>query len=362
MASFKKRPNGTYQASIFVGRDSNGKQLFEYVTRPTLKECKVAAREIEQEIEDGNYSNMKRVRLIAWVEDWIEINRNELSPSTVLLYKLYLKAHYKPYFKNTTLGQITSMDIEKFKGELLKKLSPNTVRKLLSVLNKILRTALKDKNPARHVELPKKVKYVPRVPTTEEFNKIREVAKKSLFDEVIILLSGWCGLRRGEIFALKPNDIFEEKGILRVDEAYTINDEYDYVYDDPKSDNGFRDVVVPKELMNLITKYIVSQKKIPDKLFNMRPDHYSNRFHKIIVDNELPPIRFHDLRHYHATWLYENGIPDQYAAKRLGHDIQTLKSIYQHLGLNKEVEIDDKIRQLHKEPPAEGLETKSENK
>ena len=44
--------------------------------------------------------------------------------------------------------------------------------------------------------------------------------------------------------------------------------------------------------------------------------------------------------------LYNNDIPDQYVAKYLGHDILILKSIYQHLGLSKEREIDDKIRQL----------------
>jgi len=120
MASFKKRPNGAYQAAIFIGRDENGKQMFKYVTRPTLKECKAAAREIEQELADGNLSNMVRVRVTAWIEEWIEINRHELSPSTVLLYKLYLKAHYAPFFKNMTLGAINNVHIEKFKAEKLK--------------------------------------------------------------------------------------------------------------------------------------------------------------------------------------------------------------------------------------------------
>lgn len=46
-------------------------------------------------------------------------------------------------------------------------------------------------------------------------------------------------------------------------------------------------------------------------------------------------MRFHDLRHYHATQMFENPpISDQYAAERLGHDINTLKTIYQHLMVN----------------------------
>jgi len=85
------------------------------------------------------------------------------------------------------------------------------------------------------------------------------------------------------------------------------------------------------------------------RIFNMRPDSYSSYFAEFIRDNNLPVIRFHDLRHYHASWLYARGIPDQYAAQRLGHDIAILKSIYQHLGLDKQIEIDDSIRQMHKE-------------
>ena len=37
MASIKKRPNGTYQATIYIGRDADGKQLFKYVTKDGLK-------------------------------------------------------------------------------------------------------------------------------------------------------------------------------------------------------------------------------------------------------------------------------------------------------------------------------------
>ena len=62
---------------------------------------------------------------------------------------------------------------------------------------------------------------------------------------------------------------------------------------------------------------------------------------------KIPKFRFHDLRHYHATSLYENNIADQYAAERMGHDIKVLKGIYQHLGLNKKKEEDEKVKKLY---------------
>jgi len=335
MASIKKTKNGMYRARVFVGRDANGKQLFESVTRTGEKECKSAARKIEQELEDKKFINVGNIKLVNWVDEWIRLNKGRLSPSTVGLYKIYSNAHYKPFFKQMKLSQVNEIHIRQFMSEKMKTLSPNTVRKLMTVLGKMLREILKDKNPVKDIEIPKKAKYNPIVPTTKEFELLREVVIGT-FDEPIILIAAWCGLRRGEIFALKPNDIDWNKGMITVDESYAINDDYMYEYKSPKSDNGFRIVSAPDELMSILDVYYKSLKKVPERLFNMRPDHYSDRFHAIIVNfnadkeqqDKLPLIRFHDLRHYHASWLYENDFPDQYAARHMGHDIQTLKATY----------------------------------
>ena len=44
--------------------------------------------------------------------------------------------------------------------------------------------------------------------------------------------------------------------------------------------------------------------------------------------------------------MYENDIPDQYAADRLGDDIKTMKSVYQHLRLEKKQELDSLIKKI----------------
>lgn len=354
MASIKKRPNGTYQATIYIGRDENGKQMFEYVTRQTQKECKAAAREIEEELEKGNYvtSSLRRIKVVDWIDEWIELNRPRLSPGTIKLYKTYLRKHYKPFFKNTTLGQVSGNEIlcRRFMAKKLKHLSANTVCKLMTVLSKIFREALRDKNPIRYIELPKKEKYTPYVLNDEEFSQIHEAVKGTI-DELFVLLAAWCGLRLGEICALKPGDIFKDKRIIRIDENLTINDDYQWEFKPPKSANGIRNVAVPEYLMNLLNDYIISKKEIPDRIFDYLPGGYTHRWPKVVENNNLPKVRFHDLRHYHASWLYKNNIPDQYAAKRLGHDVQTLKGIYQHLGLDVEKELDDNVRQLLENKP-----------
>jgi integrase len=349
MASIKKRPNGKYQARIYVGRDAGGKQIFECVTKDTWHECKAAARDIEDELEKGNYISTltRKTKVTDWVDEWIELNRERLSPSTVKLYKMYLQAHYKPFFKNMTLGQAANNEIllRRFMAEKLKALTANTVCKLMTVLNKIFRESLRDKNPIRYIEMPKKEKYIPYVLTDEEFKQIHKTVKGTT-DELFVLLGGWCGLRLGEICALKPNDVFKEKGVIVVDENLTINDKYGWEFKPPKSDNGFRNVAVPEYLMNLIIEHIKEQKKIPERIFDYLPGSYTHRWAKIVKEKKLPKIRFHDLRHYHLSWLYKNNVPDQYAAKRAGHDVCTLKKIYQHLRVDVEKEMDDNVREM----------------
>lgn len=269
--------------------------------------------------------------------------------------------------------------------------------------------ALKLKNPCIDLNPPKPNDYIPRVPTDEEFELLRN-AIKGMFDEPIVLLAAWCSLREGEIFALEDIDILDD-GIL-VDENYAIseveseNEDYDgpkYIYVDkkPKSKHGKRLIVAPDELLDMLkaiakakkdgTSKIISIDDIKEankeekhgiKLFDMRLDSYSKRFAKIIEyhnemfdirkkfgqealenylkfhggnsirkqiklqDKKLPNIRFHDLRHYHTTVLYEAGFPDRYIAERIGDHIKTMKYIYQHLRLEKKKELDQEVKTL----------------
>nr|PZN08410.1 MAG: site-specific integrase [Caldicoprobacter oshimai] len=344
MASIRKLKNGKYQATIFIGRDANGKQLRKYVTRDTYKECKAAAREIEQEIEEGRFIDVKNIRLSVWMDKWLALNKERLAPSTYLSYKMYVDVHFKPTLGKLKLNQINEIHIQEYMNNKLKELSPTTVRKHMFVLRKILDDALKHKNPARNIKIPAQSEYMPHVPTSEEFEMIHQ-AVKGTRDEIIVLLAGWCGLRRGEIFALKWNDINWKEGTIRIDESRSISED-GFLDKQPKSKNGLREIVVPEYLMNLLEQYRRKQKQITERIFPIRPDYYSSYFAELIKKKGLPNIRFHDLRHYHATWLYEQGVPDQYAAQRLGHDIHVLKSIYQHLQVDKKKEIDESIRKL----------------
>ena len=384
MAHIRKLKNGTFQAVIYAGKsiqlDKKGKpkKKYEYITCDTERECKRLARELETEIDEGRYSNMGNFRFSAWCKKWSEVSFNNLSPSTVKSYDMYINYHFIPFFGDTKLKDIKEMRIKEYINQKLKTLSSATVKKHFYLLSCLFKDALKGKNPCLYIKPPKIAKYEPYVLDEAGF-KLIHAALKNTWDEIPLLLAAYCGMREGEIFALKWDDVDKENGFIRVDEAKAISKK-GYVTKDPKSERGKRKIAAPEILFDLIEKHRLTQKVISNWIFNMRPDSYSDRFGKLIDRHNaaikkirsgkkdrddfevkfeykrkvqfnpqkvpLPDVKFHDLRHYHATILHKHGISDQYAAQRLGHDIMVLKKIYQHLELDVKKDLDQKVKNI----------------
>jgi integrase len=313
--------------------------------------------------------------------DILKKTKPKYKPSTQKSYKMYIEHHFIPFFGHRKLKDITEMHIKEYISKKTNDdgLSSTTIRKHFYILSDILYDALKIKSPCRDIEPPAVKPYKPYVLSDEEFAIFHSVVS-GLWDELPVLLAAWCGMRQGEIFCLKWDDINNNTFEITIDENRAIS-EFGYMDVDPKSERGFRTIVAPQKVFDLLEERRKSQNEISPYVFAMRPDKYSERFGKIIdrhnkalkdirarkakkndfvpkghkraiefhlADVPLPDIRFHDLRHYHATVLHNNNISDQYAADRLGHDIMVLKKIYQHLDQATKKAADEKVKGMFK--------------
>jgi integrase len=372
MASIRKTKANTYKVTVYTGRDENGVQQFEYGTFDGLSEAKAFAREIENDVENGTYSKLNKIKFSAYADDWLELIESEVKPSTYVSYKMYVNTHFKPEFGKLKLGVITDFHIRKYMAKKQKKLTANTIRKHFFVLNRMLGEALKTKNPCIGIKLPKLNNYEPHILQESEFELLHS-AIKGLPDELPVLLAAWCGMREGEIFALTWQDIDFQGHKVTVDESMSIS-ENGYITGTPKSKKGFREIIVDEHIIELLENLKPGSFKSEDRIFKTNPSNYSKRFARIIdthnavlngtvkdtkfhnkdslkeilhiQDKPLPDITFHNLRHYHATILYKNGFSDQYAAERLGHDVVVLKRIYQHLQEDTKKTEDNKMKNL----------------
>lgn len=353
MASFKPHGNG-YQGTVYVGLKADGSRDNLYVQATTLKECKSLARKVEEDLEKRKVSHFRNTKVIDFCNDYLSRHKSNLADTTYTNYKIYVDRHFAPFFKSKKFCKVNEFDIMNYISEKLEHLSSTTVRKHVVFMRKVFGEA-KYKHIFDDVKLPKNRKYVPVIPTDEQFATIIADCKMKK-KELIILISGKCGLRLGEIFALDMNDINFEKKEIRVDESFARDDSNKYNLKSPKSDKGYRCVPCPDIILSKIIDYKKSPYKsrrgflkkntVSTKLFDGRPDNFSNNYAKSMDKLGMGDIRFHDLRHYYASWLYKNGVPDHIAAELMGHDIAVLKGIYQHIGLNDKKKYLDMVRDM----------------
>jgi integrase len=348
MASIKKLPNGTFQATVYVGRDASGRMLREYFTRRTRREAADAARIREQEIADGDVTSYATMSLKAFQALWLDLYGPRLSPSTERAYRMYERVHITPALGDIKLNKLNAMHLQQyFINKEKTTLSSNTLRRHYFYLSRILKTALKHKSPLLDVDPPSEANYTPVLLTQEMYPVIRQLLSNTEL-ELPFLLASMCGLRAGEICALRWNDIQTRDSTemrdgtqahitmtyIRIDESLVVNAKGStYTTKGPKSKRGVRVIAAPESVVACLARYPRGGDE--DRIYVMRPDSLGKKWHKWLTTQpkelHLPQIRFHDLRHYHATRLWMEGFSDKYAAARLGHDEWVLRKKYQHM-------------------------------
>ena len=357
--SIEKRGK-SYHVRVYVKRDNEGKQIFLRDTAYSRSAAKLLENSLEQQAE--KIRKGKRTGVPAedmdigrYFDEWIELAGPHLSPSTVYSYKGYRK-HYVGFFGDVRIRDIDEHMIRRYLAEKLStdaskrssggKVSVTTIRKHFYVLQEILNDVMKEKNPLRYMSPPSPQKYVPIMPTQEQIDVLRKDFKGT-DSEVIVMLAAWCGLRLGEIFGLRWADINYKTGeISIVRDCVKVGKEH--IEKRPKSDNGIRTIVVERPVMNLLRQKQLRESVLSTgRIFPQKPDSWTSHFRWYAHKKHGFAFRFHDLRHFHASEMYNLDVPDHYAADRLGHDIAVLKGVYQHLGLKKKKTTDEQVRNLH---------------
>lgn len=294
---------------------------------------------------------------------WVNMMKNSVEVTTFAAYKAIIERKINPYFDyfypNIKVGEITPIHIQEFYTYELeeKGLSANSVIHIHANIRKALQYAYKidliKSNPADKVERPKKEPYLANYYNAQELERLFKVVKGE-FIELGVIIAAFYGLRRSEIVGLKWEAIdFEQKTIsirhivteTSVDGKFTIIPK-----DRPKSKSSYRTLPLVKPFEDLLLQ-IKKQQEIDRRVCGdsyckdyleyvyldrigklIKPNYLTQRFHNIIEQNHMKPIRFHDLRHSCASALYANGVDIKQIQAWLGHsDITTTTSIYTHM-------------------------------
>jgi integrase len=349
----------------------------------TEKEVLIKLAELEREIDNGEYIPRNTNTFIGFLKEYHKIcagydmwngkpRKNEKAKwqeTTSELYKLYIDVHFDKYFANMKLVDIKPMTLDKFYNQKLSQVK--TIKKIIDgkpkevevhkmgintaiKLNKFLKAAFNyaidngmlRNNPADKVILGKKTKYEPVIYDNDQFLKLLDYTKNK-YDRVPIVLGAGMGFRRGEIFGLTWNDIDFKNQTISVNKTsvrFTKN-----IIKEPKNETSNRVVTGPSYVFKTLKEYKAETKPINENCFilDVSPAYYSHRFNWLMQKFDLPTIRLHDLRHFNAVIMMNNGIPDKVAAERLGHStVNTLRNTYQHVLSEMDKKAADKINSV----------------
>lgn len=362
----------SWQIVIENGVDANGNRIRIYKTvKGTKKEAQKVMTEMLNEIDKGTYIQPNKKTLKEFLEEWIQtFVEPTLSPTTVVGYKSNINGHIIPNLGHIPIQNLNSIQIQKFYNQLAnenykdtgKPLSTRTIQHIHTNLKSALKQAAKigiiEKNPAEHVIIPKVKKYNAEVYDEDEVRKLLQFIKNTRL-EVPVTLAVGLGLRRGEVFGLKWSSIDFDKKELIVESSLAYA-EGKLIFKDPKSEAGYRRLKLSESIILMLRAHRLKQKENKLMLglgYNDKdlvcckedgnpiiPGTFSHTFSDFLKDHGFKPIRFHDLRHTHASLLLKYGVSAKVASTRLGHSsIGITLDLYSHVYSDAEVEATNKI-------------------
>lgn len=283
-------------------------------------------------------------------------------------------------------GAVTKDEVSKAVNELEKRYSPKSMKNHRGLLSAVMARAIDEQllttNPAKGVRLS--VVTIDPDAADDEMNVLSmrdfEILSSQLtgvYYNLVRFLAG-TGTRWGEATVLRKKDVdlTATQPVVRIRRAVKHSGDGSVVIRGPKTKKSRRTIMLPKHLVPELAA-LLEGKRADDLLFTgptgvqimhrnfwsgiWRPavwraqrcdDHYlagcrcggsRPKLCTLHPGEELPepcgcegtlsgPVRIHDLRHTHASWLLAAGIPIHIVQARLGHEsIQTTVDTYGHL-------------------------------
>jgi integrase len=272
-----------------------------------------------------------------YLGSWLDHARVRVRAKTHDGYEAAIRLYALPRLGAISLSTLGPLHLQGLYGDLLGRgLSTGTVLNLHLVLTQALaqaaRWGLIPANPAAGAQPPR-----PRRPEIA-------VVDPSLAERILAAVEGTrfevpaataiaTGMRRGEILALRWSDLDAEFTTAHVRRTLETAGGR-LVFEEPKTRRSRRAVSLPAFLLPYLQRQRDAQGARRERCASwvdldlvmdrgdgspLNPDTLSSGWYRFLKRSGLPHIRFHDLRHAHATLMLLQGVHPKVVSERLGH-------------------------------------------
>lgn len=341
--------------------DEKGKRRRKWHTFETTSKRKAeeeCARLITA-LKSGNYVEPTKQTVAEFLDEWLTFIKPSVAPKTHERYSEILQKGIAPLLGDVTLAKLKTDRIDGAFSKALTEgrrdgkggLSPRTVHHMRRVLIKALGQAVTwerlSRNPATATTPPKvERKKMLAYDASQTAALLDAMRSTRMF--IPTLLAVMCGLRRGEILALRWRNVELGDNLRRLSIVESAEQTKEGVrYKEPKSGKA-RTVALSSTVLSELKAHRARQAEEQLRL-GLRPDADSfvvaqvdgqplqprsltHEWVRLICKTSLPRIRFHDLRHTHASQMLSAGVHPKVASERLGHSsIGITLDLYSHV-------------------------------
>ncbi|MGN8845772.1 tyrosine-type recombinase/integrase [Niallia sp. Sow4_A1] len=343
----------------------------------TKKEATEELRKIEVEIIQGTYIEPSKVLFKNYMEDWFSLKKMSISNQTIKLYEYGLANHILPSLGSIPLSNLRPIHIQKMIAEMHKKeLAGSTIRRIFNIVNTCLNYAVKvgdvPKNVAQQIDRPKVSKKELNIWDIDQIKKFLNAAKEDRL-YCAFYLAIMTGLRQGEILGLQWKYIDFHNRTLFVRQI--LEHDGKRLKKGAKTDSSIRTIALSPSTIKVLKDHYQKMQREKEQfigdsnaVFNhhdlvicsnvgtpLNPRNLVRTFNRLIQEADLPKIRFHDLRHSHASLMIYQNEPIKLIAERMGHSkITTTMDTYGHLLPNMQRNASDKLDDTLFGPSKEG--------
>jgi integrase len=349
--TIRRRGKNSWEVAVSAGFDPvTGKRVRIWRTvRGTRKDAERELARLLREVETGVALDPGRATVGEWLQAWLSQKRPQLASKTFERYEQVVRLHLLPALGRVPLRKLHPQHVRALHAQLLEAgLHPRTVLHVHRVLHTALEDALRQEVVGRNVCDAVRPPRVPvrevTVPTEEQLVKLLRAVRGTRL-EVPVVLAALCGLRRGEVLGLRWEDVDFDRGVLMVRRSLEVT-RAGLQLKETKTGRA-RAVALPAQVLRLLRAHRRRQAEGRLRAGPSWTDHglvcpgrdggpwhptsFSHEFAALAHSVGLR-LRFHDLRHAHASYLLRTGADVRTVAARLGHSTPTLTlNTYGHL-------------------------------
>ena len=337
-----RKKDGKWEARIVVGHKNDGSPIFRYVYAKTQKELNEKLLRKKNEYHGIELTEDSNMTVGEWLDIWLDKYASlTLRENTLTGYRRIVNNYVKPHIGNKPISFITANDLQKLYVKLKKEgrifyhpqfkreLSDSSVLRVHTMLHKAFDDAIKEgliaKNPTHNTNPPKKTKTEMKVLNDEQLQRFMNAIEQDELWHDFFYTELTTGLRRGEICGLKWSDFDETENSVTVKRSLTTVTDGKVIQSEPKTADGKRKIYLPESTAELLKKR--KQRSNSEWIFEnpldpslpVVPHTAYHRMKTVLRNEDLPNIRFHDLRHTFATHALSSGVDAKTLSRILGH-------------------------------------------